>query len=198
MKIEFDEATHTYRLDGTIVPNVTSVIGLLKGYIPQDDHARLRGTYVHQACCFVDKGLLDWDSLSKPLVPYVEAYVKFRSDIPQRILRSEMVVYSASYRFAGTLDRVTKGIDGDNLYDLKTGQEDDVDALQTAAYAFAYEEMTGRTIKHRYALYLGDNGKHRLSHHDDPNDRVIFLSALNVANWANAHNKKGVCYGNGK
>jgi hypothetical protein len=67
--LEFDAATHTYRLDGELVPSVTTVlksVGLVEySHIPQDvlQAAAHRGTAVHYALELLDRGELDYESL---------------------------------------------------------------------------------------------------------------------------------------
>ena len=74
---------------------------------------------------------------------YVEAYEKFKKDMPHRVIASEKLVYSIKYKYAGTLDYILKLKSGDLVIaDFKTGKYIyDEAGLQLAAYKAALQEM---------------------------------------------------------
>jgi len=105
-ELRFVEDIHVYTWRGVILPSVT---GILKdvGIIDTawyNEAARLRGSYVHLACALEDRGNLDWSTLDPVLVPYVEAWVRFKREsgfVPEII---ETPMLNESYLYAGTPD----------------------------------------------------------------------------------------------
>ena len=82
--IEFDEATHTYRDKGVLVPGVTSILSPLSdfSFVNPDvlEAASAFGTAVHLACELWDNGQLDEDALDPALVPYLAGWKQFSED----------------------------------------------------------------------------------------------------------------------
>ena len=78
------------------------------------------------------------------------------------VIASEQVVYSLKHGYAGTVDLVWEEDGYLVVTDLKTRKEGqtvrDSDDLQTAAYAEAYEEMTGQTVYFRSVLIVRSDG----------------------------------------
>lgn len=109
--ITFNAETHTYYVDGLKIPGVTSILkgaGLIDfSMVPTDilERAFKFGTAVHLATELDDRDNLDIVSLDAPLLPYILAWRKFKQDMGCKILSIEERVYSAKYRYCGTLDR---------------------------------------------------------------------------------------------
>ena len=89
----FDEATHTYTLDGVVIPSVTEICSPITcgkyppvGVVQQ---AAARGTRVHELCALYDMDALP-DEIEAGLVGYVKAWAAFCRDISRsgRILSS--------------------------------------------------------------------------------------------------------------
>src|SRR5687767_7346130 len=84
--MEFDELTHTYRVDGQVVPSVTQILQALDivdySYIPPAvrEAALLRGRKVHIATHFDDQGDLDEQTVPEEILPYVFAWRRFRQE----------------------------------------------------------------------------------------------------------------------
>lgn len=188
-QLEFEASTHTYRVDGVIVPGVTSVLktaGIIDySMIPQDvlRTAAARGTAVHLALQFLDEGTLDRDSISEDLVGYISAYERFCADSGFTCAQIEQRVYHPGCQYAGTLDRT--GVIGGGLavLDFKTGLVLPGHALQLAAYTYALP-MPRRF--RRLALKLNGDGTYRV--HEFPpfefqRDVDLFLSALACHQW---------------
>jgi hypothetical protein len=187
--LEFDAATHTYRLDGELVPSVTTVlksVGLVEySHIPQDvlQAAAHRGTAVHYALELLDRGELDYESLDPSIEFYVKAYGRFCAEsgfIPAHI---EYRVFHGLHRYAGTLDR-TGVLDGAlTVLDFKTGLVLPGHAVQLAAYANCL--VMPRRFR-RIALQLCGDGTYRV--HEYPlgtmsRDIDLFLAALACHNF---------------
>src|SRR5262245_12733032 len=140
--LQFDAASHTYTLDGEILPSVTQILqsaGLVDySRVPRDvlQAAMDRGTRVHLACQFLDEGDLDPASIGLSDMGYVSAYEKFKREtgfVPELI---EHRVHHSELRFAGTLDRVGTFSGGHYrlLIDIKTGDPTPAAFVQLAAY----------------------------------------------------------------
>jgi hypothetical protein len=186
--LEYDANSHEYRVDGAIVPHVTAITDTLIdfGGIAPDvlEHARDRGTAVHLLTELHDRGELDEDALADELRGYLTAYRRFIAEADPQWDAIEQRVYSARYRYAGTLDRVgsiggkrsRKGV----LVDIKaTASIQPAVGPQTAAYAHAY----GDSRLARFALQLRPDGTYRFHECRDQSDLPVFLAAMTVYNW---------------
>jgi hypothetical protein len=100
----FEEASHTYRIDGEPVPSVTQVLGdVLPGYQASEWHMQ-RGTAMHACAAMVAQGVeFDHDT---QLEGRVEALRAFFRDVPLKVQAVEQRLYSPTYRYAGTCDLV--------------------------------------------------------------------------------------------
>lgn len=120
--VDFEPAGHVYRLreTGEILPSVTGILKSTGISVDFDElgqmgaglkHAiemkREIGTAVHQAAHFYDDNDLVWSSVDPAVVPYLEAWTAFRQAYSHlRPATRERIVYSAAYRFVGTLDAI--------------------------------------------------------------------------------------------
>lgn len=122
----FDEATHTYTLNGVVIPSVTEICAPITcgkyppvGVVQQ---AAARGSRVHELCALYDMDALP-DEIESDLVGYVKAWAAFCRDykpVWQYIERPLHGEIDAGQPFAGTLDRIGV-IDGFNrVVDIKT------------------------------------------------------------------------------
>lgn len=107
--LTFDDADHAYYLDGRRVPGVTTLLDRA-GIIPAESkqwwtpEARERGSDVHTAIHFLNEGDLDRASLRPAIIPYLDAYESFVSDLRVNVLAAELRLGHRVYRYAGTLD----------------------------------------------------------------------------------------------
>ena len=180
-ELEFDEATHTYSVSGKQMSSVTRILksaGLIDERWFSDEGAR-RGSYAHKALELYDQSDLDEETLDPGLVPYLDAWKKFRSEFPCEILAVEERVVHPVYSYAGTLDRRVKlkGKDEKAVIDLKTGEPQNWHAVQTAAYAMAFDEPM-----RRFGVYLSEGG-FKLVEHKDRNDYNVFKACLTIHNF---------------
>jgi hypothetical protein len=192
--IEFEAASHEYRLGGKVLPSVTRVLADLSP-IKHLDPAVLapaaeRGKDVHLACQLYDLDQLDESSITPEIEPYLFAWQTFRSDYLVRCLEVERIVYAHGY--AGTLDRYVQWAPGRRiglrfgLLEIKTGAADPTHGPQTAAYLHALLSMKKKLLPRgsvrgaptRAAVYLGADGRYRVELHQDPADLSIFMAAL--------------------
>lgn len=197
-QLTFDARNHTYSLRGLIIPSVTQVMGDLGGYLGVDAEvlrtAQERGTAVHKVTVLLDRGELGvdragvgWKHLDPPLVPYLEAWLKFRYDTDFVPVAIEQQVHHPRHRYAGTLDRV--GAIGDTMcvVEIKTSAAlNPITALQLAAYREAYNAVrpvTQGRARGRYAVQLRKDGTYRLHEYKDAADLSVFLALLQIHNW---------------
>ena len=151
----YDEATHTYAIDGIKVPSVTEIVGLLNSVDmnnPMIRQAAVRGSLVHEYCEAIDYGAAP-DEVEPELVGYLRAYNAFLRDYRPDWLYVERPLYSAVHGYAGTLDRLGC-IDGKiTIVDLKTNASFDRTAkIKLACQLFGYAEM----FEERYAIKVQD------------------------------------------
>ncbi|MCA3187664.1 MULTISPECIES: PD-(D/E)XK nuclease family protein [unclassified Cupriavidus] len=187
----FDEASHTYRFDGAIIPSVTQILSPLNdlSMIPVAtlEYKRQLGTAVHKATELYDLGELDEDSVAPVVRPYLDAWIRLRAELPFEILGMEERVYHPVHRYAGTYDRLVI-LDGKrSVFDLKTGAMYPSYGPQTAAYKNAVEKATGKRIEGRYAIELRDDATYRLHEMTDPEDWQVFLGCLALHRFKNKH-----------
>lgn len=185
MRIEFEPVAHVYHMDGVRVPSVTQVLQLLEDFSGIPPHileaARVFGSHVHDAVALDIRGRLDWRTLDVALVPYVEAWRRFKADSGFVILASEAVVGHRLHRFAGKLD--LRGILNKHraLIDIKSGQLPRTVGPQTAAYDVAGADTHGIKSQRRYCLQLNPSLPcgYKLHPLTNQSDWSMFLSALN-------------------
>lgn len=183
MSLEFDAATHTYRLGGVVVPSVTQVLnalGMTPTY-PDVEFYRARGRAVHRATELFDSGKLKL--VDERLLGYLDSWKAFlyaTKFIPTLI---EHRVVSETFQYAGTIDRYGT-IGGDPaLVDIKSGDIAPYAALQTAAYAHALAEDAIK-VRRRLAVRLYEDGQPgRVKEYRDYGDQQQFLCALTVYKW---------------
>ena len=140
----FDEATHTYTLDGVVIPSVTEICAPITcgkyppvGVVQQ---AAARGTRVHELCALYDMDALP-DEIEAELVGYVKAWAAFCRDYKPVWRHIELPLYGEidpGQPFAGTLDRIGE-IDGlIRVVDIKTAA-----SLDRPAKVALCEQITG-------------------------------------------------------
>lgn len=201
MTLEFDKATHHYTLDGRTVPHVTGALRVLQDYagVPRDVLERKAeiGDAVHYATELVDADDLDDATLPEVLRGYVAGYRAFLRDTGFTPEFSECRVYSSTYGYAGTFDRIGKFA---HLRGCKPAWRALIDLKatytilpavgpQTAAYERAWNEQNrDMPIQRRFAVQLKADGTYNLHACTDASDWSVFLSALTLWNWKQRHN----------
>lgn len=204
--LTFDADSHTYRVDGQVVPSVTQILARLSAeeyrFVDRDvmEDAALLGTAVHKMIELDLRGDLDVDALSEGLLPYYAAWQNFLKLSGFQVVLSEQRVYSPRYGYCGTLD-LAGWLNGRFVViDAKrTAQVPRTAGPQTAAYRQALDEsgmqftelgdalMAARfATAERYALHLRVDGTWRLIPFTEKNDLRVFLSALTLHNWSKA------------
>lgn len=188
MTLEFDNDSHTYRLNGAVVPSVTQILSPYTSLEFVNPELLRRaaefGNHVHEACHLFNLDALDRDSLDPELAPYVDAWALFLDTTGAVVLLSEHRIASEQYAYAGTLDTVVWWGKSKRLIDIKsTAGVPKTVGPQTAGYANAYREQTGETLRDRYCVQLRHDGTYRSHKLSDPADWSIFQSALILNRW---------------
>lgn len=189
--LTFDEATHTYRYNGNLVPGVTTVlnnVGISDFSMVHPDvlsQAQAFGKEVHAATEFVDRDLPVPGNISDAAGLYLCHYIQFLSDLDVKIIEVEKRIFCKKYLYAGTLDRVAvikKISDQPVIFDIKTGQKGISHQVQTAAYEYAYKTDKRQNMD-RYTLYLSNDGYKISEAHTGRQDFDVFLAALSIYNY---------------
>ncbi|MDB4311913.1 hypothetical protein N9937_00645 [bacterium] len=176
----FDEASHTYRLDGKAIGSVTEIIKEA-GFNPNTAHYSKRsahkGQMIHLVTEMYDRDELDESSIDDETTPFLDAYKLFVSETEFIPFKIEHRGYCPVNRFGYTLDRTgicnreTRPI----LLDIKSGVAEPWHRIQTAAYDSV------QAVPHvRYALYLQGNGKYKFIKHDKRVDFERWKAALTM------------------
>lgn len=188
-RIEFDEATHTYRLAGRVVPSVTQILGPLYSFAGIDplvlEAKRSLGIRVHKACEALDLGVLDERSLEPDVLGYLEAYKTFLDLKSPTLIACEQAVANPAEGYAGTLDRIYAVGGRVFVTDLKaTAAISPITALQTEGYRRCVDAAGeyGRAV-----LQLKPDGKPVWREFNDPSDSAVWRSVLNVHHWRSKH-----------
>ena len=207
-KVRFDEATHTYTLDGKELPSVTHIIRYLA--VDKANNAdpnmaliaRERGSAVHEATVMYDYSGEIPDDFPAEYAPYLEAYVQFVRDYQPKWELIEHPMADEAAGFAGTLDRFGLIDDEYAILDIKTSYKVDMPSLsaQLAAYNqllcadIGADEYIKKRVKgiNRYGLQLMRSGKYRLYKCPATDGNRLFLCCLDIYRVVEA--MKGVRY----
>jgi len=178
--LTFDEASHTYRIFGRVVPSVTQILEPLQFLdgVPWAvlEAAREFGTHVHLACHLRNLGQIDEDTLDAPLKPYLAGWDRFLFETGFVVTASEQRLFDPMMRYAGTADAfgIWKGTTW--VVDIKSGVVPPTVGAQLAAYQAAALERPRR----RLCVQLNEDGEYKLHECKDLSDFALFCSALNI------------------
>lgn len=194
--LDYTDLTHTYRVDHAVVPGVTSILDLvpprstLLQYCrgAELEAKRQLGTAVHSACHFYDEGTLDYKTIpiDGPVYPYLEGWMRFRSEADYDILDMETLVLHRHMGYAGRFDRMgrRRGTTRRVLLDIKTGQPSSACAgPQTAAYVAALLSQQDKWEPiDRMSIHLPGDGTYKEYPHHNRADFDFFKAALFIFN----------------
>lgn len=114
-RIELDEVTHRYTLDGKPLDGLTSTIqeaGLIRN--AGDPWYLERGTAIHKATQYFDEGCLDEETVDFQIAGYLESWKRFRKDQNYNPTHIEWKTYHPILMVGTTIDRLP-------LLDIKSG-----------------------------------------------------------------------------
>ncbi len=182
--IDFDEATHTYRLHGRVLPSVTT---LIKPLMPDYSHADPTvGSAVHRYTELYDLALLSEENIPDEFRGYLAAWIGFRANREFTPVHIEERVYHSILGYAGTIDRIGVVADAGQpvLLDIKTGDPDPWHGVQLAGYCLAAKRLglIDDEIE-RWGVYLRADGSFEVRVYDDPRDATAFNASLVIHNW---------------
>lgn len=189
MELTFDEKTHVYKLNGTVIPSVTTIMKPLSNSLYKSidekvlNRAAERGTIVHNAIeNYIKFGITD---CPHEFIGYFNAYLKWCRDYKPEILHSEQQTYHKFMRYAGTIDCICM-IDGLKiLVDYKTSAAVNrmLTGVQTEAYAKAYETH-GEKIDKKAILHLDKFGNYEFIEYkrNDTESWAAFNALMTIHN----------------
>ena len=180
-ELTFEPDSHTYRIDGVVVPSVTQILGEA-GLIDDrwyTEESQLRGRTVHIITALDDRGELDESQVADEYKGYLSAWRYFKADTQCEIVALEAKVCNVAFQYAGTLDRQLC-IDGVQLLtDIKTGVSEWWHKFQTAGYWTCDHIKAAK----RWSIYLSPDGRYKVKAHDNHTyDTDVFRAALTLAN----------------
>ena len=183
--LDFDDASHTYRIGGVRVPSVTQILQPLtdlSGIPPEVLEAkRGLGSRVHEATHYFDEDDLDEESVEPDVEPYLQAWKRFLVESGAKVLQCEQRVFDPALMVAGTLDRVLLLNGQKVLADLKTSI---ATPASVGAQTAAYMRLLGDpTVTHRAALRLRPDGSFRLDMLTGADDYSVFVACLTLHRW---------------
>ncbi len=187
--LEFDAATHVYRVAGKRIPSVTQVLGILVDFsdVPPAvlENARRRGEQVHAMIDLFNREQLDESSVSDELAPYLDAWKLFLVESGAIVVSSECRVFHSKLGYAGTADLVLYLNGRYVVPDIKaTSLVPRTVGAQTSAYCEAIYHMDGsRGRRHERACIHLKNGRYQLHPRRDPADWSLFLSCKNIFDY---------------
>lgn len=186
--LTFEEASHTYRLDGAVIPSVTTLLDKLHSFadVPEEvlAAARERGTAAHKACHYWDEGDLDEAMLDAQTAGYLAGWKAFIAESGAKFTAIEAMGSHPLHRYAGTVDRlgVIAGLDW--VIDIKTAAASHpMWDLQTSAYAHLF----GKPSAKRATVQLRPDGNYKFCEWKDPAAWPTFLSLVTLWNWGAKH-----------
>lgn len=123
----------------------------------------------------------------EPVHKAVQVFLKWRDREKFELVKAESVVHSKKFGYAGTVDAIGRTVEGVTLLDWKTSKRIYPEySLQTVAYKYAAEEMTGERINSVMICRFGKDGSFEsytvpVLTHPDLFDR--FMDAKRLWEW---------------
>lgn len=184
----FESAKHEYFLGKRKLDSVTQILqylGLTNDYSNISSFYADRGTAVHKAVEFVDKGTLDDATLDPICAPYVAAYRRFLRESGYTPLYWEVPLYHGGLGFAGTIDKVGLLNGRRGILDIKTSRTLDPSVEpQLCAYQILWDEHHADELStFKYALQLKDDGTYNLATKYAATSLELWLAIMDVYKW---------------
>lgn len=127
------------------------------------------------------------DRAPTPVQKAVGSFLRWRDKTKFEVIKTESVVHSKKFGYAGTVDAIGKTVNGITLGDWKTSKRIYAEySLQTVAYKYAAEEMSGEQIPNVMIFRFGKDGSFEdytvpAMSHPDLFDR--FIDAKRLWEW---------------
>jgi hypothetical protein len=196
--LTFNEADHTYFMDGVEVPSVSKIIEPAYDFrfVKQEhlDRAKDLGKKVGRTIELFETKRLDRSKKHPTLDKYLKQWQLAKDFLKIDPVGFEVQVCSRKYKFAGTMDLhglLLPSMPFDDLeeiiIDLKTGLYYPAHKLQTAGYKIAAIERGIVSDKcKRASLYLTEDS-YAIEWHTSPYDSIAFISLQNYHHWMKHH-----------
>ena len=209
-KIDFDEISHTYTVDGKDKPSVTRIlkaVGLFPDFWGNDEDLAWymrRGSMVHKGVEHILEWMIDSEEsvTHEKAVSTINHYIEAQDEEIQGYLRSfrdfifektmevypiatERKVYTQKYDFCGTIDMTANiyclgKVWAEAVIDFKCGQPEPEYAFQTAGYVLGMGDPLN-SQRLRLGVYLDKNGKKaRVCPYTKSSDMQVFQAARYV------------------
>jgi hypothetical protein len=207
-RYHFDERTHIYTMDDTIVPSVTKIISTIPPDLLMNSNFIRKtkiGTDTHCLAEFYTAKQMGWKGIKYPDLtdieiidaqPYINGYMLFLREVQYYFIACELRVHSHRHGFAGTLDILALNSKGQLcILDIKTVSKlSPTVALQLAGYGYLFTETYGHLIpekvKHRAAIWLTGNSKYQIVPYTDKTDESVLLCKAVSYQWDKKHGVK--------
>jgi len=151
-----------------------------------------RGKMIHRATELHDRSALDIATLDERIHRFVCAWMRFRAEVPSRMMAIEEDVVHPRLGYCGRLDRIIKAPalwGWPCVLDIKTNEADIGTRLQLSAYKLALGRKA--TNYGRMAVELRDDGTYRLDlYNNEREDAAAWIAAVSLAGWMNANGYK--------
>ena len=188
-----DRENHTYHLNQAKLDSVTdilSIFGAMDCVNPEIlDRANIKGKAVHLATEYYDQGVLNEETLSDSIVPYLEGWKNFLKDTKFQIIDIEKTGYHKVHKYAYTVDRTGIYKGKLTIADIKSGT---VNAKTTALQVAGYQEGVNSWIPkksdkfvNRITVWLQPKFPrgYKVIEHKNKNDINTFLCVVNTYKW---------------
>ena len=157
-KFEFNDQTHTYKLNGKIIPSVTQIINEVLFYnkyssVSEDtlELAKKKGSLIHKEIeDYIKTG-------STGFTTELQSFINIVKDKKLEYMKSEVKVHNKE--IAGTIDIVCKIGDKNVIIDTKTTAELDKEYVswQLSMYAYILETHYNVRVDELYGMWLRDD-----------------------------------------
>lgn len=181
-ELEFSEEGHVYRLNGEIIPSVTTVMKPVSSSVYGGidtavlNMAASRGSAVHEAIeNYVLYGIED---IVREYAGYLEAFTAFWAKYKPELIAVEVCVYHKYRKYAGTVDLLLRIAGETWLIDNKTSSK--VEKMLTRLQLEAYEKALashGIKVDRKGILHLQRTGRYKLVEHE-MNDNTAWNTFL--------------------
>jgi len=174
--LDFSALTHSYFYKGRGLMSVTrsfekvGATDFSKVPFSVIEPARELGDIVHDMAAMYGNKVLDEETVELEYQGYLRAIRSFYKERVKKIIAIEQKVYNLAFCYAGQFDIAY--LDKDRalcIDDFKTPQKDHkVSKFQTAAYAYAWENLTRQKVKSRATILLRADGNYKREEHKNP------------------------------
>ncbi len=158
----YDESTHTYTLDGKVIPSVTQIIEeVIPGGWKADDWYLQRGRAVHACASLIASGIPF--KHDPRITGQVSALRSFFEIVKPQVVEIEKAMGSAAYVFAGTPDLYGKISGVWSIVDWKGSMDVERVGLQLGGYSILVKENRGLEINIGYGVEIRQDGTFKMS-----------------------------------